>query len=55
MLKKPQKKRELIKLLQEIDDFNVLLVEYRKVEELIAKLRMLRATKEIAIIAIGVR
>jgi hypothetical protein len=55
MLKKPKNKRELIKLLQEVNDFNVLTIEYGKRNDVAESLRKLHSSKQLAVIVIEVR
>jgi len=55
MLKKPKHKKELIKLLQEAEDFNVLTIEYGKKNDVAESLRKLQSSKQLAVIVIEVR
>lgn len=55
MLKKPKNKRELIKLLQEVNDFNVLTIEYGKSKDAAEGVRKLNSSKQLAVIVIELR
>jgi hypothetical protein len=55
VLKKPKNKKELMRLLQEADDFNVLTIEYGKSKDLAESVRKLHSTKQLAVVVIELR
>jgi hypothetical protein len=55
MLNKPKNKKDLIKLLQEVNDFNVLTIEYGKRTEIAEAVRKVQSSKQLAVIVVELR
>lgn len=55
MLKTPKNKRELIKLLQDGENFTVVTVEYGKSKDVADRVRKLHSMKQLAVIVIELR